>query len=180
MIWNFEIEQMYLITNKQEYKFLRRAPRPFDFSSRTAKETRELLARMKKAMHEAKGIGLSANQIGIDAQVFIAEVPSTDGGQKFYAVFNPSIEKMGEAAETSEEGCLSIPGKFGEVPRAASLILRGFDTRGKPLKIKAWGLLARVFQHETDHLNGKLFVDRATKIYEVSKSNREYRESKGK
>jgi peptide deformylase len=163
---------MYLITNKQEYKFLRRPPKPFDFSAHTAKEIQALIATMRNAMREAKGIGLSANQIGIDAQVFVVEVPGTRGEQKFYAVFNPSVEKMGEVREESEEGCLSIPKKFGAVPRATFIVVRGFDKRGKPIKIKAWGLLARVFQHEIDHLNGKLFIDRATKMYEIPTSER--------
>jgi peptide deformylase len=64
-----------------------------------------------------------------------------------------------------EEGCLSIPGKWGDVERAEQIVLSGFNKMGKPVKVKAWGLLARVFQHEVDHLNGKLFIDRAKKVY---------------
>ena len=64
-----------------------------------------------------------------------------------------------------EEGCLSIPGTWGYVPRDERLVLSGFDKNGKPVKIRAWGLLAHVFQHETDHLQGKLFTDRTKKVF---------------
>lgn len=171
-ILNYMADHILLITNKEEYKFLRKKAKPFDFSAHSPKEIQELIAVMREAMHKAKGIGLSANQIGVDAQVFVAEVTGPNGGTKSYAVFNPQIEKMGKETETSEEGCLSIPNTYGEVPRARELTLRGFDRRGKPVKIKAWGLLARVFQHETDHLNGFLFIDRATETYEIPLSDR--------
>ncbi|MCR4328613.1 MAG: peptide deformylase [Patescibacteria group bacterium] len=163
---------MYLITNKQEYKFLRRAPKIFDFSAHSPTKIQELIRTMKKSMRDVHGIGLSANQIGVDMQVFIAEVPGTGGSLKFYAVFNPTIEKIGDKIELSEEGCLSIPGTYGNVPRATQITIRGFDKRGKPIKIKAWGLLARVFQHEIDHLNGKLFIDHAKETYEMATSER--------
>ncbi|MBM3257246.1 MAG: peptide deformylase [Candidatus Liptonbacteria bacterium] len=165
-------DHIFLITDKEEYKFLRRKTKPFDFSAHTPKEIQELLAKMKKAMHAAKGIGLSANQIGVDAQVFIAEVQGAQGETKFYAVFNPKIEKVSKEMEISEEGCLSIPKTFGEVPRAREITIKGQDKKGKPIKIKAWALLARVFQHEMDHLNGMLFIDRATSTYEIPASER--------
>jgi peptide deformylase len=118
---------------------------------------------MKRIMHEANGVGLSANQIGLEFKVFVAEVPDAQGGSKFYAVFNPEIERTSTEKIVIEEGCLSIPGSFGEVERAERVAIKGYDKNGKVLKIKAWGLLARVFQHEIDHLNGHLFIDR-TKI----------------
>ncbi len=166
------MEHILQITNKQEFVFLRRKTKRFDFAAHTPKEINELLQQMKHAMREARGVGLSANQIGVDAQVFIAEVPGTNRELKFYAVFNPIIDKVGEEIESSEEGCLSVPKKYGDVPRATHLVIRGFNKSGKPLKLKAWGLLARVFQHEIDHLNGKLFIDRATKTYEAPVSER--------
>ena len=160
------------ITSKQEGKFLRRKTKPFDFSKRTLPETQGMLAKMKQAMREAKGVGLSANQIGIDAQVFVAEVPGAQGEMKFYSIFNPVIEKASKELESGEEGCLSVTGTYGEVPRSTQLTVRGFDKKGKPIKIKAWGLLARVFQHEIDHLNGILFINRAEKTYEIPTSER--------
>jgi peptide deformylase len=164
------MDKILQITDKREFVFLRKKTARFDFAAHTPKNITDMLQRMKRAMREARGVGLSANQIGIDAQMFVAEVPGANRELKFYAVFNPNIEKMSEEKVTSEEGCLSIVGKYGDVPRATNLVLRGFDKRGKPIKIKAWGLLARVFQHETDHLNGKLFIDRATKMYEAATS----------
>jgi peptide deformylase len=116
-------------------------------------------------MHVANGIGLSANQIGLEFSVFVAEVPDAQGGTKFYAVFNPKIEKMDKTTITFEEGCLSVPGKWGEVTRAEQIVVSGYNKMGKPVKVKAWGLLSRIFQHEIDHLNGKLFIDKAKKIY---------------
>ena len=97
--------------------------------------------------------------------MFVAEVPDAQGGLKFYAIFNPELEKTSREIVVAEEGCLSIPGKFGDVGRAPQVTLKGQDRNGRPVKIKAWGLLARVFQHECDHLNGTVFTDHAKKVH---------------
>src|SRR3989344_5558254 len=112
-------------------------------------------------MRTAHGIGLSANQIGLNMRVFVAEVPDAQGGMKSYAIFNPKLEKFSGEKIPFEEGCLSVPLTYGTVERAERVTLTGFDKNGGPVKIKAWGLLARVFQHEVDHLEGKLFIDKA-------------------
>lgn len=151
------------VTDKKEEKFLRRPAKEFDFSKHRLSEIRELIKTMRAAMKEANGVGLSANQIGVDAKVFVAQVPNEQGQLKFYAVFNPVIVKTVKEEEILEEGCLSVPETFGQVKRATKITLAGFDQRGKKIKIKAWGLLARIFQHEVDHLNGKLFTDRVKK-----------------
>jgi peptide deformylase len=158
---------IWVIEDKQEEKFLRRKTADFDFSKFTRKEITELVARMRRIMHKANGIGLSANQIGLDLKMFIAEIPDGQGGTKFYAVFNPKLEKAGDETVTYEEGCLSVPGKWGDVVRAKAIVVSGQDKSGKPAKIKAWGLLARVFQHELDHLNGKLFIDKAKALHDA-------------
>ena len=164
------VNDILTIDDKKEEKFLRKKTADFDFKKFDKKEIAELLVRMRRIMRKANGIGLSANQIGLDLNMFVAEVPDQkDGGTKFYVVFNPKIEKLGEVENLFEEGCLSIPGKWGDVPRAEKIIVSGFDKTGKPAKIKAWGLLARVFQHEIDHLNGKLFIDRAKQVYDAEK-----------
>jgi len=150
---------------KKDENFLRKKTVPFEFKNFTRKEVNELITRMRRIMHAANGIGLSANQIGLTFSVFVAEVPDAQGGTKFYAVFNPKIEKMEKETITFEEGCLSVPGKWGEVTRAEQIIVSGYNKMGKKVKVKAWGLLARVFQHEIDHLNGKLFIDKAKKLY---------------
>lgn len=153
---------------KKEDKFLRNKAADFDFAKITKKEITELIRRMRKIMHKANGIGLSANQIGLDCRMFIAEIPDGQGATKFYAIFNPKLEKAGDEKNVYEEGCLSVPGKWGDVERFEKVTVTGFDKGGKPVKLKAWGLLARVFQHEVDHLNGKLFIDKAKKIHEVT------------
>ncbi len=159
------ISEIVTIAQKKDEKFLRRKTVPFDFKKFTRKEVNDLIVRMRRAMHLANGIGLSANQIGLTFSVFVAEIPDAQGGTKFYAVFNPKLEKAGKETITFEEGCLSVPGKWGEVTRAEQIVVSGYNKMGKPVKVKAWGLLSRVFQHEMDHLNGKLFIDRAKKVY---------------
>jgi peptide deformylase len=164
--------EILVITDKKQEKFLRTKTVDFDFTKFKKKEITELIVRMKRVMREANGIGLSANQIGLEFKVFVAEVPDPDGGTKFYAVFNPKLEKESEEKVLFEEGCLSIPLKYGDVSRAERIVVSGFDKNGKAVKIKAWGLLARVFQHEMDHLNGKLFIDRTKKVYSVESNEK--------
>jgi peptide deformylase len=159
------VPEIVTVAHKKDEKFLRKKTVPFDFKKFTRKEVNELITRMRRIMHAANGIGLSANQIGLEFSVFVAEVPDAQGGTKFYAVFNPIIEKIDKSTITFEEGCLSVPGQWGEVTRAEQIVVSGYNKMGKKVKVKAWGLLARVFQHEIDHLNGKLFIDRAKKLY---------------
>ena len=162
-------EAIFTIENKKEGKILRKKTEDFDFKRFSRAEITQIINRMRKAMHLAHGIGLSANQIGLPYKMFVAEVPSPDAGKKFYAIFNPVIEKTSGEKIKVEEGCLSVPGMRGYLERHERVVLTGFDKNGKPLKIKAWGLLAHVFQHEVDHLNGKLFIDRTKDIHKVEK-----------
>jgi peptide deformylase len=164
------INDILVASDKKEEKFLRKKTADFDSKDFTKKGIAELVSHMRHVMRAANGVGLSANQIGLDLNMFVAEVPDVDkGGLKFYALFNPKIEKKSSEMAVLEEGCLSVPGKWGYVPRAERVVLSGFDRNNKPVKIKAWGLLAHVFQHETDHLQGKLFIDRTKKVYEHEK-----------
>ncbi len=184
------MDKIVTIENKKDEKFLREKTKNFDFEKFNRKEINSLVEGMRKAMKTANGIGLSANQIGLDMRVFVAQIQKTDrigkarhlsaGEQKFYAIFNPEIIKSSGEKTKSEEGCLSIPGFYGEVERPEKITLVGMDKNGRKIKINAWGLLARVFQHEMDHLNGKLFIDRAKKVYHVPTSERlkEYQESR--
>ncbi|HEY4496647.1 MAG TPA: peptide deformylase [Candidatus Paceibacterota bacterium] len=143
------------IKDKKEERFLRKKTADFDFDRFSKKEVHDLIIKMKNAMDEAEGIGLAANQIGLDMNVFVARV---DG--KFYSIFNPKIIKRSKEISGMEEGCLSVPDFRDEAFRNEKITLEGFDKNNKKVKIKAWGLLACVFQHEVDHLNGKLFIDR--------------------
>jgi peptide deformylase len=165
------ISEIVTVAQKKDEKFLRKKTVPFDFKKFTRKEVNDLIVRMRRAMHAANGIGLSANQIGLEFAVFVAEIPDADGGTKFYAVFNPKIEKVSKETISFEEGCLSVPGIWGEVTRAEQIVVSGSNKMGKPVKVKAWGLLSRIFQHEIDHLNGKLFIDRAKKVYQSEKTS---------
>jgi len=165
-------EAIWTIENKSQEKFLRKKTVPFDFKKHSKEDARKLVEQMKKAMKEANGIGLSANQIGLPYRVFVAQVPAENGGYKFYGIFNPEAEKPNKEKLLFEEGCLSIPGMYGSVNRPTRLTVNGFDKQGKPVKIKAWGLLARVFQHEMDHLNGYLFIDRTKILHRVEVDNK--------
>jgi peptide deformylase len=151
---------IWVIDNKSEAKLLRKKVADFDFKKHSKKEINELLKKMREAMKAANGIGLSANQIGLDMNIFIAQAED-----KFYAVFNPKITKYSGEKILMEEGCLSVPEIYGTTERPEKVTLEGYDKNGKKLKIKSWGLLARIFQHETDHLNGKLFIDIATDLH---------------
>lgn len=153
-------DRVLLVTNKKEEKFLREKLPPLILTREDKKELKELIKRMRLAMKEYNGVGLSANQIGVPKKIFIAQVPDSNGRQKFYAVLNPEIKKVSKEKEVIEEGCLSVPDQFGLVERAYKVSLEGYNMQGKKIKIKAWGLLARVFQHEVDHLNGVIFLDK--------------------
>ena len=118
--------------------------------------TQQLIDDMIKTMYEAPGIGLAAPQIGISKRLFVCDV----GDDHELSVFvNPQLVDL-VGTETAIEGCLSIPGKIGEVTRAQSCTLTGWDRHGKKVSVAATGLLARCFQHEVDHLDGVLISDK--------------------
>lgn len=162
------MDTIITVDNKKDERFLRQKTDDFDFKKFSKKEINDLILRMRQAMHKAQGIGLSANQIGLRFKVFVAEVADEKRkSTKFYAVFNPKIEKSGNKKIHFDEGCLSVPLTYGEVERPERIVLTGYDKNARPIKIKAWGLLARVFQHEVDHLNGVLFTDKAKKVQRI-------------
>lgn len=167
-------QKILLVTNKDEEKFLRKRPAAFDFSQHTEKDLRELIATMRSIMRNANGIGLSANQVGLDMQMFIAEMPQRNKGPKLYAIFNPQITETSKAVHAMEEGCLSVPKTYGLVSRSKEVTLTGFDKHQRPVKIKTFGLLAKVFQHEVDHLNGIVFIDKATNVHETELDEEEH------
>jgi peptide deformylase len=123
---------------------------------------RELVADMFETMHAASGVGLAAPQVGVSLRLFVVEIPADEEAgtpARQYVLCNPEIVKaVGE--ETEEEGCLSLPGYVGEVTRAAVVTVKGFDDNGKAVRVRGEGLLARALQHELDHLDGILFIDR--------------------
>lgn len=132
-----------------------------------------LIEDMVETMREAPGVGLAAPQIGLLERIVVIEYfekpeeeENEDAPKKVWAVINPEIVKVSEETLMGVEGCLSIPGLLGEVERYAEVHVKALNRHGKPVKIKAQGWLARIFQHEIDHLNGILFTERATRIWQ--------------
>lgn len=129
-----------------------------------------LIDDMIETMRAANGVGLAAPQIGQSLQLAVIEtLPKTDeegndipGSRELFAIINPRIVWESRDVIDGIEGCLSIPGYVGEVERAYSIRVRAQDRRGKPLKLRLKGWTARIFQHEIDHLNGVLYIDKLT------------------
>jgi peptide deformylase len=122
-------------------------------------ELQQLIDDMVETMYAAPGVGLAANQVGSTHRLFVANPADDHDPSKLLVVINPEIvESDGEFAH--EEGCLSIPEFREEVGRARRVLLRGLDRHGKPIEVDGEDLLARIFQHEMDHLDGLFFVDR--------------------
>ena len=128
---------------------------------------------MVETMREAPGVGLAAPQVAASQRVIVVEfAPEPEEGEtpkppKLYRVVNPEIAKVSEEKTLGVEGCLSIPGYVGEVERHAAVTVKGFNLQAKPIRVKAEDWLARIFQHEIDHLDGVLFIDRATKVWKT-------------
>ena len=112
---------------------------------------------MKETMRLAKGVGLAANQVGVLWRIITFTNPEE---QKDQVLINPQIVHLSEEREKDEEGCLSFPDIYDQVERAKKVVVKGRDLEGKEITIEGEGLLARILQHEIDHLDGILFVDR--------------------
>lgn len=136
------------------------------------KDLHSLLTDMVETMREAPGVGLAAPQIGLSDRIIVIEYYEREEDEeneaapkKVWAMINPEIVKTSEEMLKGVEGCLSIPGLVGEVERHAAVQVKGLNRHGRPMKVKAEGWLARIFQHEIDHLNGVLFTERATRVW---------------
>lgn len=153
--------EIYTVDDPQQRALLRSRSR------KVPKVTPRLVAlaeQMLETMHNANGVGLAAPQVGIPQRFFVAELPEDEENhlpRETYVLFNPEIVKS-SGEQIGYEGCLSIPGYVGEVARAEKVAVKGLDERGHPVRYKAEGYLARVFQHEIDHLDGVLYTDRLT------------------
>ena len=123
------------------------------------KEIKELVKEMRKIMIQHNGVGLAANQIGKNLSIFVAY-----DNKKFYTFINPEIVKFFGKEKIMEEGCLSVPNVWGQIKRYEGVVINYQDLFGKKKKIKAKGLLAQIIQHEIDHLNGVLFIDKAIEV----------------
>ncbi len=131
---------------------LRAASRPVEAFDEALRRLRDDLF---ETMYDAPGVGLAANQVGLSIACFVYD--DRDGNAGFVA--NPVLSDL-ENEQRESEGCLSIPGPYHDTTRALSVRLRGADATGAPLDLRVEGFLARIFQHETDHLNGMLYIDR--------------------
>ena len=131
---------------------------------KVSQKIKALLADMADTMYAALGVGLAAPQVGISKRVIVVDV-----GEGLLELVNPKIVSA-QGEDTKEEGCLSVPGLVGEVTRAAEVVVRAQDGKGRHREITATGLLARALQHEIDHLEGVLFIDRAHELREVGEA----------
>jgi len=126
---------------------------------------------MAKTMYDAPGVGLAATQVGVQKRVIVFDLE--DG---LVALCNPLIVETSEETDVDDEGCLSLPGITVPVERAVSCVCEALDVKGAPVRLEAEGFFARVLQHETDHLDGLLIIDRATPD-ERRAAMRRYREA---
>lgn len=138
---------------KYPAEILRQVAEPVE---RVGKKTRELLARMEEVLRKANGIGLAAPQVGVSERVILI----SPNGRKAIPLINPIIVHL-EGLVIGEEGCLSLPALYGEVERSAIAEVEALDENGDKAKYRLEGLAARVVQHEIDHLDGVLFLDKA-------------------
>jgi peptide deformylase len=130
--------------------------------SKVDESVRELARDMLRSMYSAKGIGLAAPQVGVAKQLLVIDLDLEEASTPPLVLINPEITVAGGSCNTYEEGCLSIPGVYLQVVRPSVVEVSYRDAYGRPRRLKADGLLARCIQHELDHLNGVLFVDRVT------------------
>lgn len=153
-------------------------------------DVQELVETMIETMRAADGIGLAAVQIGVPQRVIVIEIPAmpeeTDEQAQqppepeLYVLINPELSSASKELVEGIEGCLSIPGWVGEVERHRAVTVKGLDRQGREVRIRAEGLLARAFQHEIDHCQGVLFIDRIEdpeKIWRVEEGQEEAAEA---
>ena len=129
-----------------------------------------LVEDMIETMRQAPGVGLAAPQVGESTRLIVVEYGDEENEEtppKLYVLANPEITRSSEDTVLGTEGCLSIPGIQGDVERLSAVTVKGLNRRGRPMTVKAKGWLARIFQHEIDHLDGVLFVDRAEKLWQA-------------
>jgi peptide deformylase len=132
------------------------------------KNLQALIDDMIETMREAPGVGLAAPQVGVSERLVVVEYgddEDEDVPKKLFVVINPEIIETSEEKIEGIEACLSIPQLMGEVERHEKIVIKGVNRHGKSVKIKVHGWLARIFQHEIDHLEGVLYTDRATKVW---------------
>jgi peptide deformylase len=144
----------------------RKARKVTDFG----KELQTLVDDMVETMRVAPGVGLAAPQVDVPLRVIVVEFGDEEDESvplKLFIVVNPEITRFSKEQVTATEGCLSIPDFVGDVDRSVSVVVKGMNRRGQPMRIKSSGWLARIFQHEVDHINGILFIDRTESVWKL-------------
>jgi peptide deformylase len=148
---------------------LRTRAKPLDLADIKSPKIQQLIDDMFETMQEYQGVGLAAPQVHQGVRLFVAgfaprrdndEDDDEDGGVPLMALVNPEITVVGDDVQDDWEGCLSIPEVRGRVPRARDIAVKAYDRKGRRIQMNARGFTARVIQHETDHLDGVLFLDR--------------------
>ena len=142
-------------------KFLSKPTKPVE---NIDEKIQNLIKDMASIMYQAPGIGLAAIQVGINKSLLVYDVSTGDEKRSLQVLINPRIVEREGTTISEDEGCLSVPDFRANVKRAASVLVEGFDNNEKPLRIEAEGLLAVLLQHEIDHLNGILFIDRISSL----------------
>lgn len=133
-------------------------------------DLQQLIEDMIETLHENSGAGLAAPQVNVSQRVILVEFGTEENEEippTLYVTINPRVTRFSQKIVTGAEGCLSIPGLMGEVERADEIVVEGQDRFGEPLKMRLQGWIARIFQHEIDHVNGILYTDRATSVWET-------------
>jgi peptide deformylase len=153
------MEQLEILTYPEQILLKPAAP----LQNITA-ETQQLIDRMAETMYAAPGVGLAAVQVGVDQSLIIYDVAPKDEKRNLQVLINPRIIHAEGAMLSENEGCLSVPDLRADVRRAAAVIVEGFDREGNPVRLERDDFLAVVLQHEIDHLNGILFLDRISAL----------------
>jgi peptide deformylase len=144
-------------------EILHRAMQPVTPEQYGSTQLRRLIEDMFATLYVAEGVGLAANQVDVDLRVFVYDCPDGDGYRHVGHVCNPVLDELpagSRVLDEDEEGCLSVPGPYKTVARPDHAVVRGTDWEGNELVLEGFGFFARCLQHETDHLNGYLYIDR--------------------
>ena len=145
--------------------------------SRIDEDVRKLIHDMRETMHAAGGIGLAACQVGVSRRVIVLDVGPMDPQHSFFALINPEVVS-GEGEIDHEEGCLSVPEYLEKIKRKEKVCVKGLSPEGKEIEIKGDGILAIALQHEIDHTNGILILDRVSRLKREIYRNRLKREKR--
>lgn len=149
----------------REDEVLRQVAKPVDAKELRSKKLKDILTKMQKALHaEDDGVAIAAPQIGASLRIFM--VKGEDGSADLVFI-NPEIIKVSKKKNKMEEGCLSLRWLYGDVIRHEKVTIKALNEEGKTVMVGASGLLAQIFQHETDHLDGILFIDKATNVHDL-------------